>query len=285
MPSAVLPAAPNRQPGSGIIALSVTGLPPDGPWAQGITFDVEPCDDGVLYASVCQVTTEKALVAYDDRPDPVEYLPVLLIAADRCSTLSRTTQEAEQRANRLLLNVQSHQLEVAFWVGEATDDPTANGGDRPHLADGTAEVIGGGPVASVPRAIGLLDQALSDCLHGVAGMAHMTPYAQAQAAAASALHRENGQWYTPAGHLVVAGSGYEGIGPRSAPGQALPAAPSLGGDQWAYGTPMVTTLLSDVVVNSDVDWAVNDVTARAERYGAAFHGPCCKFAIQLDLAP
>lgn len=283
--SARFTAPPNRPPVAGLVALSVTMPDPPRGWEQGFSFDGEPCDAGLLYAQVCQVTTEKAVVAADDRPGITDYLPVMVVAADQCSTLGRTPQEIEDRARRLLRTVESHQLEVAFWTGEAEDDPTADGGDRPHLADGTAEVLNSGTAAELVRGLGLLDQSLTDCLHGAAGMVHMSPFALMRAYAATAVYRENNRWLTPSGHVVVAGSGYQGIGPRADEGEALPAAPTLGGDQWAYGTPMVTTLLGDIDVLSTVDRTVNDATSRAERPAAAFHGPCCKFAIQLDFTP
>lgn len=278
-------APPNRPPAGGLVALSVSMPDPPRGWEQGFSFDGEPCDPGLLYAQVCQVVTEKAVVAPADRPDITDYLPVMIVAADECSTLGRTQEEVEARARRLLVNVESYQLEVAFWTGEATDDPTVNGGDRPHLADGTATVLAAGAATDVVRAVALLDQALSDCLHGAAGMVHLSPFAAAMAAAGDVLLRENGRWYTPAGHTVVAGSGYEGVGPRPNPGDALPAAPALGGDQWAYGTPTVTTLRGEIDVLSTIDRSVNDATTRVERPAAAFHGPCCKFAIQLDFTP
>ncbi len=283
--TARLPALPNRPPVAGLIALSVTY--PDLPrgWEQGFSFDAEPCDDGLLYASVCQVTTDKALVDWGDRPTVTDYLPVQVIGADRCSTLSRTGDEVDDRARRFLRSIESHQLEVAFWTGEATDDPTADGEDRPHLADGTAVELAAGAATEVVRALSMLDQALSDCIHGASGMVHLTPFAAGMAYSAGFLLRENQRWWTPAGHVVVAGSGYQGHAPRANPGDPLGAAPAVGADQWAYGTPMVTTLLSDPDVLSDVDRSVNTATARAERVAAAIHPPCCKFAVQLAFTP
>ena len=274
---------PNRAPTTGLVALSVNGLDQGtrpGSWESGFEFDSETCGDGLAYANACVVDTAKAAA---DNPGYTPYLPITVIGYDACTTLDGG-RDRVARARRHLAAVTSRQVEAAFWSGEATDDPTPNGGDRPHLADGTAEVLASGTATEPVRALGLLDQALTDCLHGVAGMVHLTPYVLVQMAAASAVVRDNGRWVTPSGHTVVAGSGYEGIGPRDNPGDPLPAAPAPGADQWAYGTPMVTTLLGDVQAFGAIDQAVNTEVWRAERSAAAFHGACCKFAIQLELA-
>lgn len=281
MPFTPIAPAPNRQASTGLIALAPAGLDEGvrpGAWEQGFSFDPEICDPGLLYAMACQIDTEKATEA---NPDLVEYLPVMVVGFDACTTLD-PGRDGEGRARRHLANVQSHQLERAFWTGEATDDPTANGGDRPHLADSTAEVLNSGTATDAAVGLSLLDQALTSCLHGVQGMIHATPYTLAEWHHRSSVEFVNGRYLTPNGHLVVAGSGYTGGAPRASGGAALPAAPDLTApaDQWAYATPTVTVLLGAVETFGDVDRAVNTRTWRAERPAAAFHG-CCKFAVQL----
>lgn len=285
-PRTPITAPPNRQPAAGLIALGVPVTASDNRWEGGLGFDPETCDAGVVYDINCAATvTAKALPT---NPDLVEYDPVLIIGSDRCSTMTGE-RDRRGRATRHLLSVQSHHLERTFWTGEATDDAVPDGGARPHLADGTATVLAG-TATDFRQAVAVLDQALTGCLHGQQGMVHLTPVALALVVSgplSPILERDaSGRWITPNGHLVVAGSGYTGGGPRSAPGEDLPAAPNLlavpPANQWIYGTAMVHVLLGDVAYFDDVNRAVNDQTVRAERAAAAFHG-CCKYAINVDL--
>src|SRR5690606_22575460 len=284
-PPTPLAAPPNRQATTGLIALAPVS--PDegdrpGGWENGFAFDPETCDDGLLYSLVCRTETPKAPA---DNAGLVEYTPVVIVGSDVCSTLDRS-RDRVGRARRHLLAVQSFQLERAFWTGEATDDESEDGEDRPHLADGTAEVLASGDPVAPEVGLALLDQALTRCIHGQQGMVHVTPYTLAVWVGLDVVEFVNGHYQTPNGHVVVAGSGYTGGGPRSDPGQDLPTAPDLSepADQWAYATPMVQVLLGDIDVIEDVDRSVNTETVRAERSAAAFHG-CCKFAIQLDMTP
>lgn len=283
-PRTPITAPPNRAGTAGLIALG-TNVQADGDrWVNGFAFDPETCADGLVYGAVCQTVTPKEL---PEGAELVTYDPVVIIGTDTCSTMSGTDRDIRGRANRHLLAVQSHHLEQVFWTGEATDDTGPEGGARPHLADGTATVLAGTATPLI-HALAVLDQALTACLHGQAGMVHMTPVALAVYAGlgGDVVERVDGRWLTPNGHTVVAGSGYTGGGPRPDPEGELPAPPNLSAvppaNQWIYGTPQVQILLGGVEFFADVDRARNSQTTRAERPAAAFHG-CCKFAIHVDL--
>lgn len=281
-PPSGITAPPNRQPTTGLIALAQTPLDggdrPAG-WENGFSFQPETCDDGLLYSLICEYDTDKELPGNEP---PVPYTPVMIVGSDTCTTADRE-RDRVGRGRRHLLAVQSFQLERAFWTGEATDDENPDGEDRPHLADGTAEVLNGGTATDAAVGLALLDQAITRCLHGQQGMVHATPYMLAIWRHRDAVESVNGRYVTPNGHLVVAGSGYTGGAPRPAAGDPLPAAPDLTvpANQWAYATPMVQVLLGADEVHQDVDRAVNSETVRVERAAAAFHG-CCKFAVQLQ---
>lgn len=290
MPGPATPVAPppNRAPLAGLLGLAAPH-PDQGQraagWENGFAFAPETCGPGMAVSVVCQLgegdTKTPAVNA-----DVAEYVPVAVIGSDRCSTLDQG-RDRTGRARRHLRSVESHQLERVLWTGEAVGDDTPNGGDRPHLADGNATVLAAGVAVSIAGGLPLLDQALTECLHGQQGMVHVTPLLLAHAAQAEAVMWRDNRWTTPNGHLVVAGSGYTGGGPRPNPGDPLPAAPDLTAHppaaQWVYGTGMVFTLLGDPVdVLEDVDRETNDQTVRTERPAAALFSPCCQFALRVQ---
>lgn len=276
---------PNRQPTTGLLA--VANRPTDVPdeWVGGFGYDPEACGDALLLSIECGTGSDKTPEA---NPASVEYAPAAIVYADACSTLSRG-RDGAGRAARGLLQYESKALERLLWTGVATGDDTTD--ERPHLADGRATVLGGSGVTPLALVIGLalLDQALTECLGGVQGMVHVTPLALSHAVPATWAVRDGNRWLTPNGHLIVAGAGYTGGGPRPTVGGALPAAPDLlagvPANQWAYGTPYVNVLLSPPTSQTDVDRAVNTERTIKERAGAAFYGACCQYAVQLDLTP
>jgi hypothetical protein len=282
-----IPAPPNRQATTGLIALAtpadVSGPDGDGiRWEGGFAFDPESCSAGQVLAIDCNDdSTEKTPSTH---PPLVAYSPVALVVMDTCSTMD-AGRDGGGIARRHLLSRQSALLEAAFWTGVAVGDDTT-GQERPHLADGRATVLGTAQAA--PHGLAVMDQALTACLGGVPGMVHMSPYTLARMAGAQLLELEGGRWYTPNRHLVVAGAGYTGGGPRPAVGGALPAAPDLVAsppvDQYIYGTAPVFYLLGAADTLFAVDRAHNNAEYVAERPGAAFHG-CCQFVIPIDHTP
>lgn len=280
-----LQAPPNRQATTGLIPLASAYADPPERWEAGFTFDPEPCPDGQVVAVACEQDTVKAPA---DNPDLVTYLPATLVVANQCSTMARS-RDVAAIARRQLLAAQSKLLEQLLWTGQADGDSLPVGGNRPHLADGRATILGASAALDPAVAMAVLDQALTDCLAGAAGMVHMAPYTLVRLAADDLVHQDGTRWRTASGHLVVAGAGYTGGGPRSAPDQALPAAPDLTdpdeGDAWVYGTGPVQYLLGTVDAFGDTDRAVNTDTAYGERVGAAFYSPCCQFAVQVGYAP
>lgn len=285
-PRAAVEAPRNRAPRTGLIPAAAVRTDVDPRWENGFSFAPEPCGDGQALEIVCGPTAQKE---FAENPDTVDVDPALLVAGHRCTTLD-VGAAGPERTNRHLTNVESFLLERLFWTGvvdpATTPDPTPFP-DRPHLADGNATVLAGGTAVHPIHAVALLDQALTACLHGAAGMIHVTPYLLVWLAHDDLVERVGNVWLTPNGHTVVAGSGYTGGGPRPEPGGALPAPPDLlanpPADQWAYGTGAVEVLLGDRVPLDDVDRTVNDREIFAERAAAAFWGGCCQFAVQVDI--
>lgn len=276
-------APPNRQATTGLIALAAayTGAPDE--WEAGFRFDPESCSPGQALAIECGASEAKTDSTH---PGIVQYDPAALVVVDSCTTMDQG-RDGQGIGRRLLLSRQSALLEGLFWTGVAVGD-TDSATARPHLADGRATVLAAGAAVAYEHGLALMDQALTACLGGVTGMVHVTPYTLARLVAADIVDLDGGRYLTPNRHLVVAGAGYTGGGPRPTVGGALPAAPNLlaspAVDQWIYGTATVQYLLGAVDVQEAVDHRVNDIDVIAERPAAAFHG-CCQFAALIDHTP
>lgn len=281
-----IPAPPNRQPTTGLVAVADRPNTGEARWWAGYGFNPEACGEGQTLPLDCAPGDTKEI---PPNPPAVENEAFLVISGDRCSTLV-SEREREQRATRHLDAVTSSAVEAVLWNG-ATGDPTVEiDVPRQHLASEDATILAGSGGTAVPlaHALGVLDQALTACLHGVQGMVHVTPYTLVQLVAPGLVFRENGRWLTPNGHLVVAGSGYPGTGPRPGAGDPLPAAPDLTGataaDQWMYGTSMVSVLLGPPESLTDINHRDNTTTVLRERAAGAYFG-CCHFAVQVDHTP
>lgn len=302
-PLTPIPAPPNRQPNTGLLALAnrPTVAASDeavGPnevsprWVGGFGFDPESCADPQLFEIGCAPYAVGEEKEAPENPPPVTYSPAIIVAADACSAMSGV-RDRLGRARRLLTATESDALERLLWTGEVDDTGSDLPVERIHLADGTATELAAGAAIDYGHGFALMDHFLTECLHNVMGMIHMTPYVLAVLWQANAVFRENGRWYSPNGNLIVAGAGYTGGGPRALTDpvgeDALPAVPDLDNatppDQWIYGTSMVQVLLGDVETRQDENRAVNTITAYAERPAAAFWDYCCKFAAQLDFTP
>lgn len=277
-------AAPaNRQPTTGLLAVADRPNTGDGRWEGGYGFSPETCDDGQVTGVGCEVDTEKLPPS---NPPAVENEPFILVAGDRCTAMV-TDRDRDQRAARHLEHVQSSLIELVLWQG-ATGNPTGEiNVPRQHLASERADVLTSVAVEPL-HAIGVLDHALTRCNHGVQGMVHVTPYMLVRLVADTLVFRENGRWLTPNGHLVVAGSGYTGGGPRPDADQVLPSAPDIESDtpvdQWIYGTSMVSVLLGNAEPLADINHRDNTITTLRERSAGAYFG-CCHFAVEVDLTP
>lgn len=281
-----IPAPPLRQPQTGLIAVAPPyAVGDDVRWEGGFGFEPEGCGDLQIFAIDCGTSETKDT---PEHPDPVSYDPVVLIGVDACTAMD-ASRDSPGRAARLLASASSAALERVLWTGEATDsagDP-GDGTERPHLADGRATVLASGDPVPFGTGLALLDQALTACNNGVQGMFEITPLVHSLAVSTNFARRENGLWVTPNGHIIVAGAGFTGGGPRPTVGGVLPAAPDLLAvpveDQWAYATSTVYVLLGAVSPPLvDIDRSVNTRRAITERAAAAFYGSCCQFAIQLS---
>lgn len=201
--------------------------------------------------------------------------------------------DAERVATRALAQVESFQVERAFWSGLVDGKTLA----FPHLAANAsvvdsqsitlqtaASVVATGSFDAA-AGLGLLEDALASCYNGV-GVVHVPVKAIPTLAAWGLIERGgrdgvNGQvgrqLRTANGNLVAAGSGYPGTSPAG-------AAP--GNEQaWLYATGAVFGYRGAVAfgnVRDSLDRNANVLQMIAERtYVIGFD--CCHVAVLIDL--
>jgi hypothetical protein len=135
-------------------------------------------------------------------------------------------------------------------------------------------VVTGG--ADVAQALGLLEQELADCYAGQ-GLIHVPRSALPTLAAWNLASVVDGRLVTPAGNLIVAGTGYTG----SAPDGTVAAA----GTAWIYATGAAWGYRSDPYVSrlrDSLDRTSNTIRMLAERtYLLGFE--CCLLAAHITL--
>lgn len=258
----------------------------NGPhWQQGITW-IERCPVGdTTYDECLSVTGTGAPPEPPAKTANVDQayrgaLPFTVYAEFECSPVG--IPEAESIASDALDRVEQHQVETAFWTGTAGGEPVV----FPHLSADT-EVLDGDivlqPVASpvvtggdVAQALGALEQELADCYSGQ-GLIHVPRSALPTLAAWNLATVVDGRLVTPAGNLIVAGTGYTGSAPD---GTA-----AADGTAWIYATGAAWGYRSDPYVSrlrDSLDRTSNTIRMLAERtYLIGFE--CCLLAAHIVL--
>lgn len=256
-------------------------------WQQGITW-TERCPAGDTTYDECLSTTgagappappaKTANVGQTTRGAT----PFTVYAEFECSPVG--IPGAEAIASDALARVEQRQVEAAFWTGVAGGQDVV----FPHLSADT-EVLDGTVVlqtaasplvtgsADVAHALGVLEQELADCYSGQ-GLIHV-PRSALPTLAAWNLARvdDGGRLVTPAGNLIVAGTGYTGSAPDGAA--------AADGTAWIYATGAAWAYRSDVYVSrlrDSLDRSSNTIRMLAERtYLIGFE--CCHLAAHIAL--
>lgn len=275
----LLVAPPSRTPlPYGLLSAAQMPASTDIHWQNGVQIEPDTCERASIFTSVC------ASEPVDKLPTATTELrcsdPFTVYTMPVCATVGYYA-EAERRAVGALTSGEARAVEREFESGEF--------GTNPHLAANTAIVTGadgcieqtaatvpftGAP--SVDHAIAHLESALAEC-YGNEGVIHVPPVVAARAARYFLFTKDGPRLRSPAGHLVVIGSGYRGLSPAG----AVPPHDS----PWLYATGAVFVYRSEINVTSGreaaVDKAKNSVYLVAERtYVVGWD--CCHFAMQTD---
>jgi len=256
-------------------------------WQNGVTW-VDRCPQGSTTWDECIAVTGTGEIPEPPSKTPnVDQTfrgatPITIYAEFECSPVG--IGNASTAATEALAQVESTRLEESFWTG------MGSGGTEvffPHLAadaevsdpqgillQSPATVCATG--VDVVRGLGELERCLAEC-HAGQGVIHIPPEALPSFVAYNLAISENGTFLTPAGHILVVGSGYPGTSPTG----AEPAA----GTTWIYGTGSMFGYRGEVSFTTppqSFDRAENTMQMIAERtYVLGWR--CCHFAVQINL--
>jgi CBS domain-containing protein len=283
----VLVTAPLAQPARMGLVVSAAPAPADegNDWVRGLSYQPETCG-GYTTVGAC-TNTDRGRVQRED-PTPVDYVPWVVEVSDACTTMGGPADEA--RLRRRLEQRTSYAIARELWTGEqAADDgsPNLSLAGAP-TSDAPVTVLNDGTALSPKRAVGVMLQALGDCLHGQRGMIHVpslaAPFIPAE---------RSGQLLTDKAtdHLIVVDAGYPvgaGTQPDVVTDPALGDPDADAGQVWIYGTPMVVVRQGPVTIEGVTDATAVTTTTnlrerRAWRPVAATFDPCCRLAVLVDL--
>lgn len=280
----------------------------DDRFLLGITFDPDGCDVVETRAGVCATTSGD--FTYNEYTASVDFDSFSVVAGKTCSTmgtpglrsavLSRgasALSEIHEAAARASLDMCRHKaVEKEFWTGEQR---TANGMSGQGLVDVPVggvigatvvdtEILEEVPAVSPLAALMLIEQNLADSYCGGRVFIHIP-----RAALGSWIENNyirwdqdyvnpdnsRGAYMTYSGHVVVAGSGYDGSAPTVVPaGTPDPADTSV----WIYVTSPVIGYKDDVNILAHVDHRNNDVYALAAQQFVLAWDRCVHLAVRVD---
>jgi hypothetical protein len=228
----------------------------------------------------------------------LEYIPFGIEVEDYASALGIVGQDRFERVLKILEAASGKAVERELWEGLAAQEATNS---NSYLADGNSTTVSVTTGGDVPRlALARLEGALADCPSGLKGTIHMSRkmamvmYDQLERVDWNArLDRDDvtekgygtGQiLVTKLGTPVVVGTGYTGLGPAGATGEAV-----TNTTEWIYGTGYCDVHLgSPKVVNEDlarsftVSSNTNDARIKALRTAAVHFENCCHYAARVD---
>jgi hypothetical protein len=198
-----------------------------------------------------------------------EASPFTVYGHFNCLATGYTPQSAQDLATAHLLAREEQRVEQAFETGDLGNHPNLS--EATEIASGTHSVIDG--LAYLEYVIGHS--------YGSVGVIHMTRGMALQAIGADVVIATGGRLTTVLGTPVVAGGGYEGLGPEGSP--ALTA-----GQSWAYATPAIFGYRTEPFTSSNspgdlFNRANNMLTAIAERSYLLGFDPCGVAAVLLQL--
>lgn len=233
--------------------------------------------------------------------------PVLIWAAEKCSTMGERYEEARGRAERLLEAITSKRVARELWrgdraAGSAWPNPYFT---RDHAGGFNAPVVGqiaAGAVISPIAAFAALEQAIGEKGTGARGMIHATRRTVSIWIANRLIHREGGLLLSELGTIVVADAGYDGSGPDAGGGgiaHAALAPDATGITSWAYATGIVTLRLGPIetsgqgrvgdllptgnnALGETVTRDADDIVVIAQRLALATFDPAILVGVKID---
>lgn len=289
IPTAVV-QAPTATPSLyGLVQAAVEGDTDDPRWIGGFAWDPEVClGDVTAVDPTCewtQLTTGKMPAAWRlDGQDPwcrAEAFPVNYVLSLTRPSVGWSQSNYEQRVRGMMEAAGPKAMEFEFWEGTA-------GSENQHLAASGVPTIENGTGGYSPaRTLAKLEQAIADFGTGGRGMIHATVQLASLWAGVSAIGPDPdnaNRLRTKLGNIVVAGSGYTGIGPLGEADRVV--TDTL---QWAYATGIVHKRIGDIdltpaTLEEALNRGRNQITFTAQRQAAFNFDPCTgPVAVRADL--
>lgn len=243
-------------------------------WVNGYTFEPETCDDeGTGVYNYCDAPNE--IIPADPR-GPINTMPYVIYATDRCSTFSFDARDYKGRALRKLASCESRLISRELEAGTLT---IAQGWDNQYFTE-TPTTLTTSTGMNPTDAMACLEEYLADCLCGADGWIHAPRSVVSYWVAAGFLESVDGILRTTQGTVVVNDGGYRGNTPDGISTSATV--------KWAYATSPVYVNLGPVQVVPDsfteaVDYRSNDVEYRVQRFAATHWDGCCSAAIGVQV--
>lgn len=283
-PVAPLRAAPLMPSRYGL--LNSKTLVDDGQrWEVAFNQETEACNMQIRLLDICSTSVTASAVEPAGDRQLGEFRPFAVQTTVKCSTAGFGAHDYVAQARRALEVSQGKGIELEFWEGKIAQAVSADNPGNPspnkYLADSDAVDLTPTPgtAIKVRHGLAILEKAIGDTSFGGAGTIHVTRDV------ASALpirdKDDDGIFVSPLGNMVIAGTGYTGVGPS---GSTTPS-----GGVWMYATGPVFVRLGDVTVtpgkmSQSVDTGVNSISVSAERPAAVVWDGCIQYAVLVDLS-
>lgn len=269
---------PASVPLHSLIRSATTNLDGEEGWERGLAYLPEAVG-GYLALPGCS----SALLDHElALPPVVQYVPWELQVEEPCHTTFAYDEAAvTARLERVTAAIESYAIARELMTGELAKADDAAGGDMGvnlYLAK-NPEVLGAGPV-SAARAIGLLEEAVGDALHGQQATIHVPRVARPYLWQ-TGTQQQGYLYLTSIGSLLISDAGY-----ANTPPDGTPAAEGVG---WIYATgPTVvrrSSLFMDAVEpRQTVDTSTNTITRKANKRVAAHFDSRALFAVPVTLS-
>lgn len=263
---------------AGSLTSSVNVINDDGRWTtEGVTFRADPCSNTgfVTFCGPEEGNDDKAIT---ESGRILTFDSFFFWEGDRCSVVgTRAREDLAGRLETKLIRNTSNRVEARF---EGTVLAA-------NLATDLVATTITGPLGVVEAMYALAD-ALNGDLNGDRGMIHVPQAVAAYLSFYSVVERTAGNILKLANsdHVVVTGTGYQGLGPATTIG-GDPVTPAAG-TVWAYATSPVEVRVSSVEVFAgdiagNLNRENNQIEIRAERAAVAYFDRCAHYAVNVCL--
>lgn len=224
-------------------------------WQSGVGWDADTCAPAMgREGPVCFPNEGRHQKVFVSNRNFGEALPFVVYGYDKCSIGGSSFSEAQERANRHLLQREEARAEQALWTGDLGNVPNFSG------AYGAAPPIPFEDTFADPwSALAALESQIART-YGALGVIHMTVRAASLLLSKGSLDKKGGRLFTEYGHSVIAGAGYPA-------GSHMVATPALFG----YRSEAFT---SSSRPGDLLDRGTNDMYAIAERTYLIGYDPC-----------